>query len=157
MEPAVPHTQRVEAEPGGDSDPGHSEESAPGGDASNVAQVPAEAAASETFYLEHVTSDQIFTIRQGVVMGQAHETSHAEVQIPAELDGSEYLHRRHCRFDRQQDKWFVVPLDQSGSDQEFVNPTYVNKRQVTPGEHQVLNDGDILRLAGVSFYVRFIR
>lgn len=157
MEPAIPQIRSVEAGASSKLASVDADQDVPEEHPSDVTQVQGAAAVDESFYLEHVTSDQIFTIRPGTVMGQAHDTSQAEVQVPVDIDGSEYLHRRHCQFERQEGKWIVIPLNQADCDQEFVNPTYVNKRQVTPGEHQVLNDGDVLRLSGVSFSVRFIR
>ncbi|MDM8544885.1 FHA domain-containing protein [Candidatus Venteria ishoeyi] len=108
-------------------------------------------------YLQLNNSEQVFTVKHGWVMGQAHVQNKAQIQIPDDISGSEYLHRRHCRFIYQDGKWYVQALDQKRFQREFTNPTQVNQKTLTPGKAAQIQDGDTLMLSGLGFDVHFIR
>ena len=91
-------------------------------------------------------------IRDGYVVGQQHPTSQADVQL-GDLDGINYVHRSHCRFELRDDGWYVTALEQP----TYTNPTYVNQRALAAGEACVLHNGDRLRLAGVTLHVRVVQ
>ncbi len=109
-----------------------------------------------SFYLEHQDSGQVFTVKPGWLIGQAHESNEAEIQIPLEIAGSEFIHRRHCRFDYMQERWTVTALEQNRYGQDFTNPSFLNGRALPTEQPQALNNGDNLRLSGVSFRIKFI-
>ena len=109
-----------------------------------------------SFYLEHQGSGQVFTIKPGWLVGQAHPSNEAEIQIPQEIEGSEFIHRRHCRFDYAEGCWTVTALGQNRYGQDFTNPSFLNERALPSDQPQALHNGDILRLSGVSFSIKFI-
>jgi len=108
------------------------------------------------FYLEHQGSGQVFTIKPGWLVGQAHPSNEAEIQIPQEIEGSEFILRRHCRFDYTEGCWTVTALAQTRYGQDFTNPSFLNERALPSDQPQALHNGDILRLSGVSFSIKFI-
>ncbi len=118
--------------------------------------LPQAPAAPPTFYLSLNGEDRTFTLQDGSVMGQAYPGSPATVQIPAGVNGVEYVHRQHCRFEYRDARWRVQPLDQAPFNQTFTNPTRVNRHLVPPGTWHLLADGDELRLSGVSFHIKII-
>lgn len=162
MEPAVPapaETAQAKTEP----DPVDSATTEPPPDAprqtaptAQPEERPAAPKPQPTCYLSLLGGGQVFTLHDGTVMGQAHETSHATVRIPAGIDGVEYVHRQHCRFEYRNARWRVQALDQTGFNQDFTNPTRVNQHLVLPGSWHPLKDGDELRLSGVGFQVKII-
>jgi len=107
-------------------------------------------------WLEPLFGGEILTVRSGAVLGQAHESNDAELQIPATVDGSAYLHRRHCRLDREGDGWYLTAIDQAAFGRDFTNPTRVNEETLAPGERRQVGDGDELRLSDLRFRVKIL-
>ena len=99
----------------------------------------------------------MLTVKSGWCMGQEHETNDAEIQIPSELPGCDFVHRQHCRFEHRDATWVVVPIPQAELGQDFTNPTFLNQDRLQPGVATPIQHGDVLRLSGVRFTVRFIR
>ncbi len=159
MEPAVPKpaapppTASEPADAAAQPNPVAAPETAP---ATRPEEPPQAPKAPPACYLSLNGSGQVFTLQDGSVLGQAHASSHATVQIPAEIDGVEYVHRQHCRFAYRDGRWRVQALDQTPFNQDFTNPTRVNQHLVTPGSWHPLGDGDELRLSGVSFQVKIL-
>lgn len=124
---------------------------------SPVAQKPAQKPKKPiVLYLEMLPNGQVHTIYPGNIVGQAHPTSTAQVQLSPELPGVPYIHRQHLRFDYQQEKWWVTPLDQSLFQQVFTNPTTVNQQFIPPGQTHPLHPQDELQLSGVRFRIRIL-
>ncbi len=111
---------------------------------------------AESFFLQLPETELLLTVGPGNLLGQAHASGDAQLQIPESVDGSRYLHRRHCRFEREQESWLVIALDQRQYGSEFTNPTFVNQHRLAPGSRHVLKDGDQLRLSGLTFSVRMV-
>lgn len=107
-------------------------------------------------YLEIAGSQQILTINSGNIVGQAHASSLAQVQIKDNVNGVEYIHRQHCRFDLLGEKWYLYPLDQSQFQQSFTNPTQLNQHIISPEERRLITNGDELQMSGVKFIVRIL-
>ncbi|HUW62683.1 MAG TPA: FHA domain-containing protein [Candidatus Bathyarchaeia archaeon] len=105
-----------------------------------------------TLFLETGTaSGQVFEVREAYVVGQAHPSSTAQIQL-ADLPGVAYVHRSHCSFAFKDRKWHVTPIEQ----QTYTNPTLVNQQRVPPGESCPLRNGDRLTLSGLTLTVRII-
>jgi len=100
-----------------------------------------------TCRLECLTTGKIYTIRSSDVLGQAHATSNAEVQLEG-IPGVEYISRSHCRLERSDDVWFATCLESA------LNPTHCNRVRMAPGGRIRVRDGDELTLAAVSFRIR---
>lgn len=96
-----------------------------------------------------------FDIKPGDVLGQAHASSDARLQLPESLADVAYIHRRHCRFWQEGDQWQVEAIDQSQSPKSsgFTNPTWVNGVPLNPGERRTLGNGDDLRLSAITLLV----
>ena len=103
------------------------------------------------FYLEIPGIEKIYTIRHGNVLGQAHSTSDADVQLSG-ISGVNFVHRRQCRFDYLDGKWNVTAIKQD----EFTNPTFVNHNRLEPGQKRTLANGDRLILCNITFTVRIM-
>ena len=69
-----------------------------------------------------------------------------------ERPGIQYVHRRHCRLVYDDGLWEVEALQQ----QDYTNPTLVNRRRVPAGGRMALRNGDTLALSGVQFTVRVV-
>jgi hypothetical protein len=111
---------------------------------------------AESFFLQLPESDLLLTVRPGDVLGQAHVSNDAQLQVPASVQGSGFLHRRHCRFERDEGGWRVIAIEQRAHGSGFTNPTFVNQHRLAPGDRHPLGDGDQLRLSGLSFNVRVV-
>jgi FHA domain len=111
---------------------------------------------AELFYLQLPETDLLLTVHPGDVLGQAHASSDAQLQVPATVAGVGFLHRRHCRFERDAAGWQVVAIDQQALGSAFTNPTFVNQHRLGPGERHPLADGDRLRLSGLGLAVRMV-
>ena len=109
-----------------------------------------------SFYLELTASGDIFTIENGTILGQRHASSKANVQIPPDRPGAEFLHRQHCRFSNEKGQWRVQAMDQIPLGQEFTNPTFVNQNRLGAGQWAVLANGDQIRLSGLLFEVKMV-
>ncbi len=109
----------------------------------------------ETLYIQVLNSDQIFEIQHDSILGQAHPTSNAGIQL-RDLAGIEYVHRKHCSFAYRDDTWQVTPIDQRQFGRDFTNVTKVNQTTLIPGQPHPLKNGDQLSLAYVKFVVRII-
>jgi hypothetical protein len=102
-------------------------------------------------YLEITGAGKCLEVRDGWVIGQAHPSSRAEIQL-AEVPGVNYIHRQHCRFSFQDDQWRVLAIKQAA----FTNPTFVNNRGLAPGESAVLRNGDRIALADTVLHARIV-
>jgi hypothetical protein len=109
---------------------------------------------AESFYLQH--GERIFTVKHGWVMGQAHPQNTAQIQIPLDIAGCEFIHRRHCRFILKDRQWHAQALDQKRFQRDFTNPTLVNRKALKADGGHRLQNGDVLTLAGVDFVVKMV-
>ncbi len=107
-------------------------------------------------YLKVVSNEQLLTIHHNDIIGQSHQSSSAQVQIPIEIEGVEYIHRQHCRFSKEKQQWFVQALEQTQFQQSFTNPTWQNQKLLTPGKKYTINNGDELQFSAVFFVVRIL-
>lgn len=112
-------------------------------------------AARPSLYLQASGSEQVFEICDGWVVGQAHPTSTAQLQL-RDLPSITYVHRQHCQFSLREATWHITALDQSPRGRDFTNPTLVNQTKLAPGDTHPLRNGDQLSLAGVKLVVRII-
>jgi hypothetical protein len=106
---------------------------------------------ASAFYLEIPGTDQVYTIKNGFVLGQAEPTSDADVQLSG-IPEINFVHRRHCLFDYAENKWHVTAIKNEG----FTNPTLVNHVKLQPGQRHALNNGDRLILSSITLNVRII-
>lgn len=106
-------------------------------------------------YLEAACGTQIYPILRGSVMGQAHPEGGADVQI-SDIEGCQYIHRQHCRFECHNQRWYIIPIDQHSLGRDFTNPTILNGQALSVSKSHPLQHGDKLELAGVVFYVRML-
>ncbi len=105
---------------------------------------------SIVLYIE--TSDgKTYEVRHGNVLGQAHPSSAAHIQLEA-LPDLNYVHRSHCLFEFLDDAWRVRAIAQA----DYTNPTFVNRTRLEPGQCAVLHNGDKLTLSSVVLSVRII-
>lgn len=112
-------------------------------------------AARPSLYLQVFGSEQVFEVRDGWTVGQAHASSTAQLQL-RDLPSIHYVHRQHARFDSRDGTWQVTAIDQREHGRDFTNPTLINQTKLAPGETQALKNGDQLSLAGVKLVVRLI-
>jgi hypothetical protein len=106
-------------------------------------------------YLQVLGTHQVFELRDGWTIGQAHASNNAELQLH-DLPGLSYVHRQHCRFEHNGETWLVRAIDQKQHGREFTNPTRVNQVNVEAGHTHPLHNGDELTLAKLSFVVRIL-
>lgn len=107
-------------------------------------------------YLEAACGSQIYPILKGSVMGQAHPEGGADIQI-SDLEGCQYIHRQHCRFECHNQQWYIIPIDQHSLGRDFTNPTTLNGHALNVNKPHPLQHGDKLELAGVIFYVQSLK
>jgi hypothetical protein len=112
-----------------------------------------ETAAPSLLYLESPAGQRSYPVKPGDIVGQAHATSAAQVQIEP-LPGAQCIHRQHGRFDWRDGQWYITALDQRPFGSDFTNSTVLNGQRLAPGDSQSLGNGDRLVLAGVLFTVR---
>lgn len=105
---------------------------------------------TQLLYLETSTGETV-QIGHGQVLGQAHPSSSAHVQLH-DLPGLNYVHRSHCLFEFVDNAWRITAIAQP----EYTNPTFVNGKRIAPGEHAPLRNGDKLMLSNVALSVRII-
>lgn len=108
--------------------------------------------AVSALYLDLPGTEQIYPIQSGFVLGQAHPTSTADIQLVG-IQGVNFIHRRHCSFDYTGDCWNVTTIPQ----EEFTNPTLVNHIKLQPGQKYPIRNGDRLTLCNITFNVRIIQ
>jgi len=106
---------------------------------------------SKALYLDVEGAAQYYQIRNGYVVGQAHHTSTADIQL-ANLPGVNFVHRRHCVFEFRDNEWTVTTLSQP----DYTNPSFLNEVRIAPGERVTINNGDKLRFASVTLRIRII-
>lgn len=58
------------------------------------------------------------------------------------------ISRVHCRIDRRGDRFTITDL-------QSANGTYVNRVRLQPNQPQVINNGDVIRLANSDFQVKW--
>lgn len=107
--------------------------------------------ARPALFLESGGGGQVFEVHEGDVIGQAHPSSNAQIQL-ADLTGIGYVHRNHCSFAFRDKTWQVTAIAQ----QTYTNPTLVNQQRLSPGESRPLRNGDRLTLSGLTLAVRII-
>lgn len=112
-------------------------------------------AARPSLYLQPIGSEQIFEVRDGWIVGQAHPGSTAQLQLQ-DLPSISYVHRNHCQFSLREATWYVTAIDQAPRGRDFTNPTLVNHTKLAPGETHLLRNGDQLSLAGVKLVIRIL-
>jgi hypothetical protein len=112
-----------------------------------------ETAAPSLLYLESPAGHRNYPVKPGDIVGQAHPTSLAQVQIES-LPGVDRIHRQHGRFDWRDGQWHVTALDQRPFGSDFTNSTVLNGQRLAPGDSQPIQSGARLTLAGVLFTVR---
>jgi hypothetical protein len=112
--------------------------------------------ADDSLLLELAPGQAPLRVRDGAVLGQAHPGAGADLTLSTEVAGSQYVHRRHCRFERRDGRWRIVALDQAPLGSAFTNPTFVNGERLAPGASRDLADGDELRLAAVVLVVHIL-
>jgi hypothetical protein len=158
MEPAVPAPAAASPAPAPEPAPNP----APAGSPPPAPAVPAAqptrryVPVAESFYLQLEGQALRLNVRHGSVLGQAHPGNDADLQVPATVTGADFLHRRHCRFERDGAGWWLVALDQQDFGSAFTNPSAVNQHRLGPGQRQRLNDGDQVRLSGLTFLVQLV-
>lgn len=102
-------------------------------------------------YLEVQPSGQCYEVSNGDIVGQAHPTSPAKVQLE-NVPGVNYVHRNHCSFEYRDNRWHVTAIAQ----QSYTNPTFVNQQRLGPGQSAPLSNGDRLMLSNVPLHVRVV-
>lgn len=122
----------------------------------NAAHLPqiADDASPDTIELECLGYPLVLTVPKGATIGQQHHQQGADIPIPSEIAESRYLHRRHCRIDKENGRWWLTAIEQSVFGRDFTNPTRINDLSLAPGERQELHEGDLLRLSGLRMRVR---
>jgi len=103
----------------------------------------------EVLYLEYQGTSKVVEIRSGQVVGQAHPSSQADVQL-SDIPNINFVSRQHCLFICENGRWFVTAIPTA------TNPTYLNQKLVPKGAKAPLSNGDYLVMANVPFTVRII-
>ena len=128
-------------------------------------QVSGQAKATAVLYLELPNNGEVLAANSGDIIGQSHESSTAQLQIPTEIPGSQFVHRYHCRVEQSQSlneqgnssiSWWITPLSQASQGSEFTNPTSINQQKVNPDRKVMVKDGDIISLSGIQLKVCII-
>lgn len=141
--------------PSVDTSSPHAQSDATTSDSSTAVAPVRRFAARPSLYLQAGGTEQVFEICDGWVVGQAHPTSTAQLQL-RDLPSITYVHRQHCQFTLREARWHVTALDQVSHGRDFTNPTLVNQTKLAPGETHALRNGDQLSLAGVKLVVRIL-
>lgn len=102
-----------------------------------------------SLYLECLSTSKTFQIHAGHIVGQAHPTSQAHIQM-SDIPNINFVSREHCQFNFEHGQWFVAAIKTA------TNPTYVNQLQIKDGERVPIKNGDRLIMANVPFQVRVI-
>lgn len=108
-----------------------------------------------SFYLEEPGTGKLHEIQSGYIIGQAHETSVAQVRLSG-LHGVNFIHRCHCRITCHNGQWSVQAIDQREFGRDYTNPTLVNDKKLSPGSTSIIRNGDRLVLSKTTFIVRMI-
>jgi hypothetical protein len=117
----------------------------------HACETATDAVPGKALYLDVEGAAQYHQVRDGWVVGQAHPTSTAEIQL-SNLPGVNYVHRRHCIFEFRDGNWGVTTLLQP----DYTNPSFLNDKRITPGERVTVQNGDKLRFASVTLRIRII-
>lgn len=107
--------------------------------------------------LECLGYPNMISVPSGSIIGQQNSQNGPDVFIPTEITEARYLHRRHCRIDKENGRWWITALDQKAFGRDFTNPTRVNDIPLAPGERKELHEGDLLRLSGLRLRVNSIK
>jgi hypothetical protein len=129
VSPAMPESQAPAPEP-------------VSGSGQNLEPVP-----GTGFRLIHLETGRVFPVQDGDTVGQDHPTSQAQVRL-AGLAGVNFVSRHHCRFFMTNGAWFITALASA------LNPTTVNDLPLASGGTLRVHNGDLVRLANVSFKVQ---
>jgi ribosomal protein L40E len=105
-----------------------------------------------SLWLELSGTSKVYEIKNGCIIGQAHPTSNAHVQI-ADVPGVNFVHRQHCSFDCINGQWFVTAIPQ----EHYTNPTFVNNQKLQASQRYPINNGDRLTMSNITFNVRIIQ
>lgn len=100
-------------------------------------------------YLECPANSKIYEIESGQVIGQAHPTSGAHVQL-SDIPNINYVSREHCLFNFDNGQWYVTAIKTA------TNQTCVNQRLVERGVRMPIRNGDRLAMANVIFQIRIM-
>jgi pSer/pThr/pTyr-binding forkhead associated (FHA) protein len=100
-------------------------------------------------YLESLDTGQTYEIKNDAIVGQAHSSSRADVQLTG-LPNLNYVSRHHCQFHLEAGIWYVTALSSS------LNSTLVSQTPVSKGGRMRLRNGDELLMANVPFRVRIV-
>lgn len=104
--------------------------------------------------LECLGYPTVLYVPAGATIGQEHAEQGADVPVPKTVAESVYLHRRHCRIDRDQGRWWLTAINQAIFGRDFTNPTAINDSLLVPGEKRELREGDLVRLSGLRLQVK---
>ena len=115
-------------------------------------QVTTRFGAEPSLCLELPGTSKVYEIKNGWVIGQAHSTSNAHVQI-ADVPGANFIHRQHCSFDCVNGQWFVTAIPH----EHYTNPTSVNNQKLQAAQRHPINNGDRLTMSNITFNVRIIK
>lgn len=75
---------------------------------------------------------------------------YVEIDLTALLPNPKLVSRRHARIQRQGEQYFLEDLQSN-------NGTYLNGRELQPGERAVLRDGDVIVLGRDAARLRFFQ
>jgi len=101
------------------------------------------------FFLELPGTSRQYEVNDGYILGQEHPTNNAQIQLSG-IEGVNFIHRQHCRFEFSSGEWYVTPLPQA----DFTNPTTLNLQRLQTGQKYKIMNGDRLTLCRITFYIR---
>jgi len=104
------------------------------------------------FLLELPGTSRQYEVYDGYILGQEHPTNGAQIQLSG-IEGVNYIHRQHCRFEFSSGEWYVTPLPQAN----FTNPTTLNLQRLQTGQKYKIMNGDRLTLSRITFYIRIFK
>ena len=161
MEPSIPKPQQKDVR---NTDPG--EAAKPEDATAKVTNQNANTAAladssvsvqkQSVLFLDIQNENHILTIQAGQILGQEYPDSEADVQIPRKIEGVEFVHRWHCRFQYEGLHWTLEALDQAQWGGEFNNPTWINDVLLLPGKKEKVKNGDLIRLSGLYIRIKTV-
>ncbi len=141
------------------SSPGVSPDPSSGGSPASQQEPVRPTSASDMVSLQFLRANRVFTLRDGQILGRddgsgSVDTSRINIPADAGVDVC-YVSRWHCRFERRDGHWHVVPLDPTHfmSDLRQANPTFLNGQLLTIGEAFSLQHDDRLTLSDVELHV----
>lgn len=113
--------------------------------------VPIEHETIPAAYLEIEGGRRIPLGAQAVIgRGDPQRNVQVEIDLTALLPNPKLVSRRHARIQRQGEQYFLEDLQSN-------NGTYLNGRELQPGERAVLRDGDVIVLGRDAARLRFFQ